>query len=172
MLSHKQILRQELECKFILNVMGKRKGTEKGRLPGRKGEARDCGGDLELNPSGNSGKISYHGVRMLEYLLSNPSIPWLRTAPASASTFPGKGMQDMVRVTGRGRAAAASATNFKEGKSGSLCPPPGVRFFSNMCALCTPLSEVLLSTQARKSPWPDQKLFKDSSCVIYCSFVP
>lgn len=56
MLSHKQILRQELECKFILNVMGKRKGREKGRLPGKKAEARDCGGDLELNPSGNSGK--------------------------------------------------------------------------------------------------------------------
>lgn len=139
MLSHKQILRQELECKFILNVMGKRKGREKGRLPGKKGEAGDCGGDLELNPSGNSGKISYHGVRMPEYLLSDPSIPWLRTAPAS--TFPGKGMQvlgpstDMVRVTGRGRAVAASATNFKEGKSGSLCPPHGVRFLSNMCAL-------------------------------------
>lgn len=73
------------------------------------------------NPSGNSVRISYHGVRMPGYLLSNPTILGLRTAPTSCLHFPkqrnaGTGALAVLSVADRGRAAIASATDFKEGK--------------------------------------------------------
>lgn len=50
---HRQTLRQELECKFILNVMGVGAGRETGSLPGKAGEDSDCCGDLSLSPLGS-----------------------------------------------------------------------------------------------------------------------
>lgn len=119
---HRQTLRQELECKFILNVMGVGAGRETGRLPGKAGEDSDCCGDLEPKPSGKSGRISYVGWGYWSIYWDTPPFIGWGLLPLPASIFLGKGM--LVRVTGRGRASATR--DFKEGKPWSLCPPYGV----------------------------------------------
>lgn len=64
-------------------MWGRQRERGKRRQPGKGGEASYCNVDLELNPSGNSGRISYCRVGMLGYLLSAPTTHRLRTAPTS-----------------------------------------------------------------------------------------